>query len=172
MTSTGLSERALAWIEARGLDPELAAKLGLASSRPGAGGELIPIELSERTGCWLWRGHVRRDGYGAIQIGPRAYPAHRVFYAIKCGEIPEGKQLDHLCRVRNCCNPEHLEPVTARENIRRGQSEAASRAKRATCPAGHPLSGENLYVAPNGTRKCKTCRRGQVKAFRERRYAI
>lgn len=74
------------------------------------------------------------------------------------GPIPEGLVIDHLCRNRGCVNPDHLEAVTQRENILRGEGLAAANARKTHCPKGHPYSGENLYVVPSsGRRQCRIC---------------
>lgn len=71
--------------------------------------------------CWLWEGPTIHDGYGKFEIGRnKHWRAHRFTYSVLVGPIPTGLALDHLCRVRNCVNPDHLEPVTNAENIRRG----------------------------------------------------
>jgi hypothetical protein len=75
-------------------------------------------------GCWEWTGARTRGGYGYFWLGVAAYPAHRVAYATVVGAIPAGLDLDHLCRVRHCVNPRHLEPVTRSENIRRAKAAA------------------------------------------------
>lgn len=72
-------------------------------------------------GCWLWVGRVDRDGYGAFSVDTRPVKAHRFSYSTFVGAIPDGLQIDHLCRVRHCVRPEHLEPVTLQENLRRGR---------------------------------------------------
>jgi hypothetical protein len=78
-------------------------------------------DVDAETGCWLWRGTKNPHGYGRIMIRQRWYPAHRVYYEHHVGPIPAGLVIDHLCRVHNCVNPGHLEPVTPAENTRRGQ---------------------------------------------------
>lgn len=90
--------------------------------------------------------------------------AHRLAYEGLVGPIPEGLQIDHLCRVRNCVNPEHLEPVTSRENTMRGDNWSAKYAKMTTCAKGHSFDA----VTKDGKRKCKTCRRGWENARRAR----
>lgn len=107
--------------------------------------------------CWLWIGYVSRNGYGQFTISGKHYYAHRVAYELETGPIPEGLQIDHLCRVRSCVNPSHLEPVTARENTLRGEGPAAKEALRTHCPYGHEYAGENLYFTPKGYRQCKKC---------------
>lgn len=128
-------------------------------------------------GCWEWTGCItkgERGGYGRISIGNRKLAlAHRVAYELYVGPIPEGLTLDHLCRVRHCVNPTHLEPVTQRENCLRGESRAARHARQTHCVHGHPLSGDNLYTYPNGRRKraCLTCIRRWRREEGERRRA-
>ncbi len=94
------------------------------------------------------------DGYGKTSIGKRSLRAHRVSYALRVGDIPPGLTLDHLCRNRACINPAHLQPVTITENLARGPA-----AQRAACHRGHPLTGDNIYRTPRGSRNCKQCRR-------------
>ncbi|MGW9249718.1 HNH endonuclease signature motif containing protein [Streptomyces badius] len=120
------------------------------------------------SGCWLWKANKNSGGYGQIRFGGRQMvSAHRLAFATLVGEIPAGLQLDHLCRVRHCCNPHHLEPVTSAENTRRGQGPSAVNAAKKNCPQGHPYDGENLHIRPNGKRKCRACDRIRRKA----RYA-
>lgn len=87
--------------------------------------------------------------------------AHRFAYELIRGKIPEGLDIDHLCRNRQCVNPEHMEPVTPRENTIRGDTIPAHNLKKTHCPKGHPLSGDNLVKSPSiiklGYRWCKTC---------------
>lgn len=113
--------------------------------------------------CWEWTASKNHLGYGQVS---REYPdrrlgmAHRVAYELLVGPIPEGKELDHLCRNPSCVNPDHLEPVTHAENMRRAPYDApASKRAKTHCPAGHPYSGENLYVNPKGRRECRACRK-------------
>jgi hypothetical protein len=72
-------------------------------------------------GCWKFN-NLDKRGYGLVRFEGRLRQAHRVAYELFVGQIPEGLQLDHLCRQPSCCNPAHLEPVTARENVRRAQA--------------------------------------------------
>lgn len=111
-------------------------------------------------GCWEWTGARDDDGYGYFRPPDgKIYRAHRVSYEICFGPIPDGLCTDHLCRNRSCVNPMHLEPVTWRENVLRGDTGPARNLAKTHCHKGHPLSGENLYVRPNGWRICKECRR-------------
>ena len=115
------------------------------------------VVVNPETGCWEWTACRNRDGYGRFKLDGRKRYAHRVAYELIKGKIPEGLQIDHLCRVRACVNPDHLEPVTCRENLHRGETFNAANAAKTHCPQGHPLSGDNLYVRPDGRRGCKTC---------------
>jgi len=120
-------------------------------------------------GCWSWVGSTR-SGYGVFSIGGkhrRTMAAHRLVYELLVGPIPEGLQIDHLCRNRGCVRPSHLEPVTAAENVRRAIL-AGSRDKPA-CKWGHPFNAENTYWHPNGQRGCRACAR--ERANRQRRDA-
>lgn len=110
-------------------------------------------------GCWQWTSFVRPDGYPMFRFGQRAIRAHRFAYELLVGPIPEGMQLDHLCRNRACVNPTHREPVTHRENIMRGLAPTAQNARKTHCKRGHPLEGDNVYRSPRGHRTCRTCKR-------------
>jgi hypothetical protein len=110
-------------------------------------------------GCWEWAGSHDPQGYGQFRDGGRLWKAHRFSYEWTIGPIPEGLQLDHLCRNRGCCNPDHLEPVTNAENARRGETGFHMR-NRTHCKRGHPFTPENTYVIPStGSRSCRACRR-------------
>lgn len=123
------------------------------------------------SGCWLWQKAVTHDGYGQIGVGSRKDHSFRLAYVhvwafeVLKGPVPEGLELDHLCRNRRCANPDHLEPVTHQENVARGRS--ANRSKF-SCIAGHALEGDNLYVTPTGKRMCKECRRRRSREYGRR----
>lgn len=112
------------------------------------------------SGCWLWTAALDRHGYGVFRWEGRAQRAHRVTYQLLVGktELP----LDHLCRVHACINPDHLEPVSHLENVRRGLALGMDRHKN-ECPKGHPMTAENIYAytMTNGyvNHQCRTCRR-------------
>jgi hypothetical protein len=113
-------------------------------------------------GCWLWTGNKNPNGYGRICINYTGTLAHRTSYEIFKGEVPEGLVLDHLCRVRNCVNPEHLEIVTDRINILRGTGFSAKNASKTHCPQGHPYDDKNTRInldkkGKYQSRHCKTC---------------
>lgn len=121
--------------------------------------------------CWVSNRATHSNGYTKIGYMGRTWLTHRFAYTVFVGDVPEGMQLDHLCKVRACCNPDHLEPVTCRENLLRGDTVTARQAAQTHCKRGHPLSGDNLYRRPdrdNG-RDCKTCRHKATRASIERR---
>lgn len=118
--------------------------------------ENIKLRVAVTESCWLWTGYKQKSGYGQFTINGKSYKAHRLVYSLLVGEIPKGKQLDHLCRVRNCVNPEHLEPVTQAENIRRGESPWAVNGRKTHCYKGHEFTEDNIYIK-GGYRLCKIC---------------
>jgi hypothetical protein len=112
--------------------------------------------------CWLWTASLDRKGYGKFADGKidgktKMVQAHRFAYDLVKGSSPEGLDLDHLCRVRHCVNPAHLEPVTRRVNLMRGQTLPARQVMFTHCPQGHPYDEENTYWYGNN-RKCRKCR--------------
>lgn len=114
------------------------------------------IDPDTNGGCWLWNAAIfPSTGYAAIQHRGRSICAHRVGYEALVGPVPDGLELDHKCRVRSCVNPDHLEPVTHVENLRRSPIHVGSRSE---CPAGHPYSAENTKITKAGERVCRTCR--------------
>ena len=107
--------------------------------------------------CWIWIASIDANGYGQFSLDGMNVRAHRVAYELEVGPIPDGLHLDHLCRVRNCVRPAHLEPVTQQENIARGFGASAINSRKNKCNNGHPLRGDNLVVR-RGWRECRTCR--------------
>jgi hypothetical protein len=122
----------------------------------------------DEAGCWLWQGCKMRNGYGQIGVGGRHMAAHRYTYEQKRGPIPAGLDLDHLCRQRACVNPDHLEPVTRRENLLRGVRKTLL-PRKTHCVWGHELAGGNLYIHPTGRRCCRACAN---KRARDRRMRV
>lgn len=128
---------------------------------------LSKIDTQAVGGCWLWTAYVNPDGYGVIRWEGESIGAHRVIYELLVGPYST-ETLDHLCRVRHCVNPGHLEPVSRRENILRSDCIGARKARRTHCDRGHPFAGDNVYYYPSGARECVTCR----KEGRRRRRAL
>ena len=126
-------------------------------------------------GCWEWPFGTDGAGYGRVRQGGRYTPAHRIAYEVFVGPVPDGLEIDHLCRVRGCFRWDHLEAVPHRVNVLRGEGPAAVNARKAECPRGHPLAGENLIVRADGRRNCRTCRRvanrAAKRAWKARRRA-
>jgi hypothetical protein len=114
------------------------------------------VSIDTGTTCWNWIGKKDRADYGVFYISgdKRNARAHRFSYELHLGTIPEGLVLDHLCRNKRCVNPEHLEPVTQRENVRRG-TKGYMRYERECCTYGHPFS-ETAVITARG-RSCKVC---------------
>lgn len=119
------------------------------------------------TPCRIFTGYCTPDGYGQVGEGRhRLLRTHRVTYEHYVGPIPEGLELDHLCRVPACCEVTHLEAVTSSENKLRGTGPDVTRARYAAithCPYGHEYTPENthVYLLPNGypNRHCRECGR-------------
>lgn len=123
----------------------------------------------DANGCWLWQRALSSHGYGSMIIARKQFRAHRLAYEAYRGPIPAGLVLDHLCRVKQCCNPEHLEAVTQRENTRRGSNFIGAFMNATHCKQGHPLSGANIYVYKDGKRRCQLCRKRFSQESRSRR---
>lgn len=128
--------------------------------------------IDPETGCWLWNGFLGSGGYGQIVVQHRTHYAHRISYELHRGPIPEGMQLDHLCRVRRCVNPDHLEPVTPRLNTLRGTGPTAVNAQKTHCFRGHPLTPDNLdaRLLRQGERVCVHCRRQYDREYKRKTY--
>ena len=131
---------------------------------------LFWIKVSVIENCWEWQGHRynwKGWKYGIYSIEGKEYKAHRVSWTLLKGEIPDGLVIDHLCRNHSCVNPQHLEPVSNAENVRRG----VGKKNKTHCINGHPYTKKNVHTYysskyPNGRRQCKICsRESQKKSY-------
>ncbi len=111
------------------------------------------ISYEPNTGCWLWEGHIDKDGYGTHTVNRAPVRAHRFSYEKYKNLIQPGLVIDHLCKTRSCVNPDHVEPVTVTENNRRIHRN------KTHCINGHPYTTENVVITKAGTRRCNACRR-------------
>lgn len=136
------------------LPPNMAAKITV---------ELCPVAGLDGF-CWTWTGALNSRGYGCVGVNGKSQLSHRVAYTRRHGPIPAGLQIDHLCGNKRCCNPDHLEAVTARTNMAR-----TDRVTKTRCIAGHPLRGDNLILKRAGRytiRNCRTCTNQRRRAAR------
>lgn len=108
-------------------------------------------------GCWEWQSTIDTGGYGQLKEHGKILSAHRLAYELFKGAIPQGLTIDHLCRNRRCVNPDHLEVVTMRENILRGNGVTAMNARATHCVNGHPFDLFNTYFLSVGWRHCRIC---------------
>lgn len=127
------------------------------------------------SGCWLWQASKFVDGYGRFRADGETRHAHRWAYERFVGPVPEGLQIDHLCRTRHCVRPSHMEPVTPAENFHRGAGRGASLCEPGqyllkTCRNGHDMSGDNIVF--DGGRRCRSCRNAWYRErYRKRKAA-
>lgn len=141
--------------------------------------EAFWAKVEKGDGCWEWRGHVDtrpRYGYGAfswtdtISKRGRTTGPHRLAYSLLVGNIPEGLQIDHLCRNRTCVNPSHLEPVTPKVNTLRGVGPAAINSKKTHCGQGHEITA-TVVAKDRIFRECSICKVARNKSDWEKRKA-
>lgn len=109
--------------------------------------------------CWEWTAHRTKNGYGRVSFRGKSLVAHRVAYELLVGPIPKGMQVDHLCRNRGCVNPDHLEPVTPRENAIRAFSPAGIAVRTGVCQRGHSMDDAYRTKRADGkvVRRCRPC---------------
>lgn len=128
--------------------------------------------VDKTDGCWLWNGTVRGDGYGIFCRDRKAILVHRHAYELVQGPIPEGLTLDHLCRVRNCVNPDHLDPCPAGTNVLRGYGPPARNARKSSCKRGHLFTKENTYTF-GGSRSCRACQAMRARRrYRNQKFIV
>ena len=138
----------------------------------------IPPYRPDLGSCWIWTAYINPScGYGGFSIKNRCRLAHKVSWMLAGRSVPDGMTLDHLCRVRHCVNPSHLEVVTSVENVLRGMSPNAINARKTHCArGGHLLNGKNLlrHKRRNGKvgRECRMCHNELARARWKRRTTV
>jgi hypothetical protein len=130
------------------------------------------VRIAERVArdgdCLLWTGARDKRGYGRIRTDGQLLLVHRAVYEHFFGPIPDGLQIDHLCRNPPCANPAHLEAVTCQENLLRGEGISAVNARKTHCKNGHEFTPENTRIEKRGGRSCRRCDVIRKLAYRER----
>jgi HNH endonuclease len=147
--------------------------------RSAADRNLRQVYPEPNSGCWLWCGSMSKAGYGMLAVPtkerrhPPATTAHRVFYIAAVGQIPFGLTIDHLCRVKLCVNPDHMEAVTSAENVRRAHKgvRVPEEEKALACKRGHRYTPESTKFHPDGRRECMTCSRPRKIEWQRRNRA-
>lgn len=139
------------------------------------------VDRSDPEGCWVWPS-VSPSGYGWAKWNGRSITAHRVAWVLEHGALlPEGLEVDHLCRNRACVNPAHLEGVSKKENILRGEAPSAQNARKTHCLWGHPFDDANTYLRRwlnpktgrvKVMRECRNCKRIKIAARRAARREV
>lgn len=131
----------------------------------------MKVDTGRKNDCWNWLGCLR-NGYGCFQMDYRSDYSHRFAYEDKVGAIPEGLEIDHLCRNRRCCNPHHMEPVTRAENVLRGFGLGALNKRKTHCHKGHHFDSANTFMDSHGHRQCRICKRERERmAYKRKRAA-
>ena len=127
------------------------------------------------SGCWIWLGGLRskKDGYGGCDWEGKSWRTHRLVYTLLRKAVSNKLDIDHLCRNRICCNPDHLEPVTRAKNIARGNGVAPNNLRKTHCPQEHAYTSENTYIWKQ-QRFCRTCSNIYKRNYKEqkRREAV
>jgi len=131
----------------------------------------IPTNRPDLGPCWLWTASLTKGGYGQLHVVGMDCLAHRAAYAEVKGPIGDGLDLDHLCRVRRCVNPDHVEPVPRPVNVRRGNGYSGLNARKTHCARGHAYSPENTYTG-RGHRECRACNRERARERWERKRGV
>lgn len=134
------------------------------------------VEPVTESGCWLWLGALSGSGYGQYQSDGPTKMAHRTFYELYRGAIPPKMTIDHLCRVRCCVNPDHLEAVPNRTNVLRGISHTAVNARKTHCVNGREFTESNTFRGKDKktghpTRRCRECNKRWCSEYEKRRKA-
>ncbi len=128
--------------------------------------------IEDENGCFNWTGASSSSGYGQTWLMGKHISTHRLMYTAHKGAIPDGLHIDHLCRNRGCCNPDHLEAVTPAENSRRGMSGKRVKdwaASKTECDNGHPYTPDSIYTCKAGKRTCRLCKQERDRLYRSKR---
>lgn len=125
---------------------------------------LSKVERDPITECWNWAAAMSDTGYGSFFDGAKTVGAHVFSYRLHVRDIPDGLEIDHLCRNHRCVNPTHLQPVTRRVNVERGFGPSALNMRKTHCIHGHEFTAENTYTTRAGHRQCATCRTARNRA--------
>ena len=131
--------------------------------------QAVFADTGHPTPCLLWSSNKNQDGYGRFTTSSKTRYAHRVAFEALIGPIPSDLQIDHLCRVRHCVNPAHLEAVPVRVNLARSDGCAAIALRTDHCVNGHPLNAENTYIRANGGRQCRACNKESARRYKLRK---
>lgn len=124
------------------------------------------IKFNEKTTCWDWMASTDKDGYGQFWLNKKYHKAHRVSYELIKGVLTKGLTLDHLCKNKKCCNPEHLEQVSIQTNLKRAFHQISTiNSKKTHCNNGHEFTPDNTYITPLGKRQCNECQRQRKKKY-------
>lgn len=118
---------------------------------------LNSVEPCPSSWCWIWMQALDISGYGVAWDGQKNHKAHRLAYEVFRGSIPENMQLDHVCQLRSCANPWHMEPVTPAVNTMRSNGPAAINARKTHCKRGHEFTKSNTHIDRKGKRVCRSC---------------
>lgn len=147
---------------------------GIEMTKPIPTAERFWSKVHRTDDCWLWTDALNAKGYGQFKLGPgRMVKPHRMAYELSVGPIPDGLVIDHLCRVRHCVNPAHMEPVSIAENTRRGDAtppQARVNREKTHCPQGHAYDEANTGHY-RGRRYCRTCQNEYSRRRRARQKA-
>ena len=127
-------------------------------------------KVKNTNNCWIWLAGKQGGGYGQFRVNGKTLLSHRISYELFKDDIPYGLELDHLCRVRHCVNPEHLEVVTSQENTKRGELGLINKLKT-QCKNGHEYNEKNTYKRKTGKRQCRECHRIENIEYKRRVYA-